>query len=234
MKRNTISLEFRRSIAHCSSSHGEGQTPSLDWRGVGTRSLGAAHADPGTPNRTQSTVCDARTGQSAGSQHPDHWRAHRHALAIEGHTGLQRRCGTRLELRSRKHERSALTSAASVHTVRRALRRILGSCGAAREAHRQYGWMDARLTTGARRAPAGISSMAQSSCAATVPPIGDEPATGRLSAVDWAGVRRVWWAQEQLAQTCPSTRCRTQWDSHFASLLELLRGGAQPTKGRTS
>ena len=86
MKRNTISLEFRRSIAHCRSSHGEGQTPSLDWRRVGTRSLGAAHADPGTPNRTQSTACDTRTGQSTGSQHPDHQRAHRHALAIEGHT----------------------------------------------------------------------------------------------------------------------------------------------------
>ena len=66
----------------------------------------------------------------------------------------------------------------------------------------------------------------------TAPPISDAPVKGRPSAVDWAGVRRVWWAQEQLAQTCPSTQCRTQWDSHFASLLEALRGGARSTEGR--
>ena len=76
--------------------------------------------------------------------------------------------------------------------------------------------------------------MTNSSCTATAPLICDARMVSRLSAVDWAGLQRVFWAQEQQAQTCPSTRCRMQWDSNFASLLELLRGGAQPTKGRTS
>ena len=121
-----------------------------------------------------------------------------------------------------------------MHTVRCALRRIIGSCGAAREAQRQHMWMDGRLMAGACGVPSPTIIMTRSSRTAASSLICDAPMTGRLSAVDRAGVRRVCWAQEQLALTCPSTRCRTLWDSNFAGLLGRLRGGARSTEGRVS
>jgi len=58
-----------------------------------------------------------------------------------------------MEQRSCEHETSPLTPAFSAHTVCRAMRRILGSCGAAHDMHPLGRWMDGRLTAGARGVP---------------------------------------------------------------------------------
>ena len=232
MKSNISLSQQQYFNVHCSCSRGEGQKASLDWRGTGTQSLGASHAHLGTLNRTQPTAYRTWTGGSAGSHHHDPQRPHSHAVAVQGHTGCNAAIGTRLKLRSLEHERSSRTSAASAHTVRCALRRILGSCGAAHDMHRLGRWMDGRLMAGARGVPSATISMARSSRPAASSLTCDAPMTGRLSAIDRAGLRRVCWAQEQLALTCPSTRCRTLWDSNCAGLLGRLWGGTRSTEGR--
>jgi len=192
MKSDTSLPKLRGSNAHSSCSRGEGQTPSLERRGIGTRSLGASYAHPDAADRTNPTPGHPRAGGSARSHHHAPQRTHNHALVIEGHGGLQHRWRTTLELRSRKYERSPLTSAASVHTVRHALRRILGSCGAEREAHRQHRWMDGRVLTDARGVPCSHHQPTKYSFPATAPLIRGAPATGQLSAVERARLRRLW------------------------------------------
>lgn len=136
-----------------------------------------------------------------------------------------------LELRSREHETPPLTPAASAHTVSHTLRRIPGTCEAARGIHRLGRWMEVRRMAGANGVPSANVSIAKSSRAAVSTLTCDALMMARLSAVDRTGLRRVCWAQEQLALTCPSTRCGTLWDSNFSGLLQLLRGGARAAEG---
>ena len=55
---------------------------------------------------------------------------------------------------------------------------------------------------------------------------------GGLSAVDWAGLWRVWWAHKQLSQGLSHDTCRTLWDSTFSSLLEPLQVGTRTNERR--
>ena len=62
--------------------------------------------------------------------------------SLVGHAVCNAAVGHVKAHRSCEHERSLLLSATSEHIVGGALRNVLGSCGAARDAHRWCGWMD--------------------------------------------------------------------------------------------
>ena len=68
-------------------------------------------------------------------------------ISIEGHTRLATPLKTGYQQRLQVHERPPTTSAPSTHIACKARQLMPSVCGAVREAHRQYGWMDARLTS---------------------------------------------------------------------------------------
>ena len=136
-----------------------------------------------------STPALTRTRKRAIRHHPDPYKKHNHAFPIEGHTSCNTPADKRLEHRSCEQQKWLRARGPSVQTPPSTLCPVVGSCGAAREVHRQYGWMDEMLITGARRAPAAIINMVESTRTSTPVLTCDAPMRVRLSYVNWAGLR---------------------------------------------